>query len=101
MGNQGVPCVLVDRAQIGTSSNVSYYFDSQTASVSTPVGPPVATSLGMGDHHCKTDLPGLDAALLDNRLEMFPDRRLQEEDHEPAVILLSVGLSPGAETYEW
>ncbi len=68
-GNQGVPAYS-SIAQINTSS-VAYYFDSQTPSVSTPLGPPVSTSLKW-ETTLQTDL-GLDASLLDNRLTVSID----------------------------
>jgi TonB-linked SusC/RagA family outer membrane protein len=68
-GNQGVPAYS-SVAQIFTS-NVAYYFDSQTPSVSTPLGPPVSTSLKWETTQ-QTDL-GVDASLLDNRLNISID----------------------------
>ena len=68
-GNQGVPAYS-SIAQINTSQT-AYYFDSQTPSVSTPLGPPVATNLKWETTQ-QTDL-GLDAALLDNRLNISID----------------------------
>jgi TonB-linked SusC/RagA family outer membrane protein len=68
-GNQGIPAYS-SIAQINTS-NVPYYFDSQTASVSTPLGPPVSTSLKW-ETTLQTDL-GLDATMLDNRLSISID----------------------------
>ena len=68
-GNQGVDAYS-SIAQINTSPT-AYYFDNQTASVSTPLGTPVATNLKW-ETTTQTDL-GLDAALLDNRLNISID----------------------------
>ncbi len=68
-GNQGIPAYS-SIAQINTSPT-SYYFDSQTPSVSTPLGPPVSTSLKW-ETTLQTDL-GADASLLDNRLNISID----------------------------
>ena len=68
-GNQGVP-PYSSIAQINTSGT-AYYFDSNTPSVSTPLGPPVATNLKW-ETTLQTDV-GLDATLLDNRLTVTID----------------------------
>ncbi len=68
-GNQGVP-PYSSIAQINTSAT-AYYFDSQTPSVSTPLGPPVATNLRW-ETTLQTDV-GLDATLLDSRLTVTID----------------------------
>lgn len=68
-GNQGIPAYS-SIAQINTSPT-AYYFDSQTPSVSTPLGTPVSTSLKW-ETTLQTDV-GLDASLLDNRLSIAID----------------------------
>ena len=68
-GNQGIPAYS-SLAQINTSGT-SYYFDSNTPSVSTPLGPPVATNLKW-ETTLQTDV-GVDATLLDNRLTISID----------------------------
>ncbi|HLX90845.1 MAG TPA: TonB-dependent receptor [Puia sp.] len=73
-GNQGVP-PYSSISQIKTS-NVPYYFDSNTPSVSTPLGPPVTTNLKW-ETTLQTDI-GLDAAILDNRLTLNVDAYLKK-----------------------
>ena len=68
-GNQGVP-PYSSIAQINTSGT-AYYFDSNSPSVSTPLGPPVATNLKW-ETTLQTDI-GIDATLLDNRLSVTID----------------------------
>ena len=68
-GNQGVP-PYSSIAQINTSGT-SYYFDSQSPSVSTPLGTPVATDLKW-ETTLQTNI-GLDASFLDNRLSVTID----------------------------
>jgi TonB-linked SusC/RagA family outer membrane protein len=68
-GNQGIPAYS-SIVQINTSP-VPYYFDSQTASVSTPLGTPVSTSLKW-ETTLQTDL-GVDATMLDSRLSIAID----------------------------
>ena len=68
-GNQGIPAYSSIR-QINTSPT-AYYFDSQTPSVSTPIGAPVSTSLKW-ETTLQTDF-GLDATMLDNRLSIAID----------------------------
>jgi TonB-dependent starch-binding outer membrane protein SusC len=68
-GNQGVP-PYSSIAQINTSGT-AYYFDSNTPSVTTPLGPPVATNLRW-ETTLQTDV-GLDATLLDSRLTVTID----------------------------
>jgi TonB-linked SusC/RagA family outer membrane protein len=65
-GNQGVP-PYSSIAQINTSGT-AYYFDSNTPSVSTPLGPPVATNLKW-ETTLQSDI-GIDATLLDSRLSI-------------------------------
>jgi len=65
-GNQGVP-PYSSIAQINTSGT-AYYFDSNTPSVSTPLGPPVATNLKW-ETTLQSDI-GIEASLLDNRLSV-------------------------------
>jgi TonB-linked SusC/RagA family outer membrane protein len=68
-GNQGVP-PYSSIAQINTSGT-AYYYDSNTPSVSTPLGPPVATNLKW-ETTLQTDV-GVDATLLDSRLTVTID----------------------------
>jgi TonB-linked SusC/RagA family outer membrane protein len=68
-GNQGVP-PYSSIAQINTSGT-AYYFDSNSPSVSTPLGPPVAINLKW-ETTLQTDI-GIDATLLNNRVSLTVD----------------------------
>ena len=68
-GNQGVP-PYSSIAQINTSGT-AYYFDSNSPSVSTPLGPPVALNLKW-ETTLQTDI-GIDATLLNSRVSLTVD----------------------------
>jgi TonB-dependent starch-binding outer membrane protein SusC len=68
-GNQGVP-PYSSIAQINTNGT-AYYYDSNTPSVSTSLGPPIATNLKW-ETTLQTDV-GVDATMLDNRLSVTVD----------------------------
>jgi TonB-linked SusC/RagA family outer membrane protein len=63
-GNQGVP--PYSSIPVINTSNVGYYFDGSTLSISTPLGPPVANNL-VWETTLQTNV-GLDAGFLNNRL---------------------------------
>jgi hypothetical protein len=68
-GNQGVP-PYSSIAQINTSAT-AYYYESNSPSVSTPLGPPVSTNLKW-ETTLQTDV-GLDATMLNSRLTVSID----------------------------
>jgi TonB-linked SusC/RagA family outer membrane protein len=63
-GNQGVP--PYSSIPVINTSNVGYYFDGTSLSISTPLGPPVSTNL-VWETTLQTDI-GLDAGFLNNRM---------------------------------
>lgn len=65
-GNQSIPAYS-SIPQISTSQT-AYYYDSHTPSVSTPLGPPVASNL-VWETTLQSNI-GLDASFLDNRLSV-------------------------------
>ncbi|MDP9042278.1 MAG: SusC/RagA family TonB-linked outer membrane protein, partial [Bacteroidota bacterium] len=68
-GNQGIP--PYSSIPVINTSNVGYYFDGKTLSISTPLGSPVATNL-VWETTIQTDI-GLDAAFFNNRLTLSLD----------------------------
>lgn len=68
-GNQGIP--PYSSIPVINTSSVGYYFDGSTLSISTPLGPPVATNL-VWETTLQTDI-GLDAAFFNNRLSISLD----------------------------
>ncbi|HMH31702.1 MAG TPA: TonB-dependent receptor [Puia sp.] len=68
-GNQGVP--PYSSIPVINTSNVGYYFDGSTLSISTPLGSPVASNL-VWETTLQTDV-GLDASFFNNRLTVSID----------------------------
>ncbi len=68
-GNQGIP--PYSSIPVINTSNVGYYFDGSTLSISTPLGTPVATNL-VWETTLQTDI-GFDASFLNNRLNLSVD----------------------------
>ncbi len=68
-GNQGIP--PYSSIPVINTSNVGYYFDGNTLSISTPLGTPVATDL-VWETTLQTDI-GFDASFLNNRLNLSVD----------------------------
>ena len=68
-GNQGIP--PYSSVPVINTSNVGYYFDGTSLSVSTPLGPPVANNL-VWETTLQSDI-GIDASFLNNRLNFSID----------------------------
>ena len=68
-GNQGIP--PYSSLPVINTSNVGYYFDGTSLSISTPLGSPVANDL-VWETTLQTDF-GLDAAFFNNRLSFSID----------------------------
>ncbi len=68
-GNQGIP--PYSSVPVINTSNVGYYFDGTSLSISTPLGSPVANNL-VWETTLQSDI-GLDASFLNNRLNLSID----------------------------
>ncbi|HSZ33332.1 MAG TPA: TonB-dependent receptor [Puia sp.] len=68
-GNQGIP--PYSSIPVINTSNVGYYYDGNTLSISTPLGTPVANNL-VWETTLQTDI-GIDASFLNNRVNLSVD----------------------------
>jgi TonB-linked SusC/RagA family outer membrane protein len=68
-GNQGIP--PYSSIPVINTSNVGYYYDGNTLSISTPLGTPVANNL-VWETTLQSDI-GIDASFLNNRLNLSAD----------------------------